>query len=67
MDRDVKMLASVFAIGGIVTVIAVVVLYLAFRAFGNTAGRKETPVILLGALIAFLAACGGLLFWSSFQ
>ena len=67
MDPDIKTIASVMAIGGAVTAIAVVVLYLAFRAFGNTAGKKETPVILLAGLIAFLALCGALLFWTSFQ
>jgi multisubunit Na+/H+ antiporter MnhB subunit len=62
-----KTIAAVMAIGGAVTAVAVIVLYLAFRAFGNTAGKKETPVILLACLIVFLALCGALLLWTSFQ
>ena len=62
-----KMLASVMAVGGVVTAIAVVLLYLAFRAFGNKEGKQETPVLLLGALILFLAACGAVLMWTSFE
>ena len=62
-----KTLASAMAVGGLVTAIAVIVLWLAFRAFGNAAGKRETPVILMGVLLLFLAACGALLFWTSFQ
>lgn len=62
-----KTIASVMLIGGVVTAIAVFLLYLAFRAFGNTSGKKETPIVLLGGLIAFLALCGALLLWTSFE
>jgi amino acid transporter len=61
-----RALIVVVVAGTVVFTIGAVVLWLAFRAFGQKEGERQPPFVLIGTVVAFVFACCFVLFFLTF-